>query len=135
MAPRTGTWNRVRTLALLWAGMASLAALGCGSTSVDLQSTAVWSATYESGFGHVLVRVAGKTSGERVTILTYGDGLRAEKDLALGAGGTFDEEVEIAFTHAPDTTPRTYTTTLRAYRDDASVSTELQSPELTFPVP
>jgi hypothetical protein len=49
-------------------------------------------------FGHVMLFIKGKTNAERLTILTYGDGLRGNFPLIIKSDGTFSDTINISFT-------------------------------------
>lgn len=93
---------------------------------------AEWSAVLDNGFGEIHLKIAGKTSGDNVTIETHGDGLISEYELELDDDGNFDEDVIISFTSAPDDTARKYNTVVKAYKYSAVNKVSLESPELNF---
>lgn len=74
-----------------------------------------WSANVDEGFGTIDLDVAGYTTGEKVSIITHGDGVIRYWCLILDSDGNFDETITIAFTHAPDSEPRQYSTEVTAY--------------------
>ncbi|UCH95834.1 MAG: hypothetical protein JSV88_03045 [Candidatus Aminicenantes bacterium] len=105
--------------------------VGCKTSSNELTliiSTAQWFLEHnENGFGSILLRVSGHTNGERVTVLTFGDGLIGEFSLQLDEDLHFNEVVTIAFSHVGYTPPVQAETTVTAYRGEEKVEVRLQS--------
>ena len=105
--------------------------VGCKTSSNELTliiSTAEWSLTYENtGFGYILLRIGGYTNGERVTVLTSGDGLISEHELQLDEDKHFNEIVTIAFSHIGYTPPVQVDTTVTAYRGQEKIEVTLES--------
>ncbi|MBA7589305.1 hypothetical protein ES708_31387 [subsurface metagenome] len=83
-------------------------------------------------FGYVHLNLRGCTTGEKVTIITYGTGVIEEVELALDQDKRFAEEVIIQFTHDADDIPREYSTILTAYKGNYTTSISLESGELTY---
>ncbi|GAH57386.1 unnamed protein product, partial [marine sediment metagenome] len=83
-------------------------------------------------FGYVHLNLSGSTTGDKVTIITYGTGVIEEIELALDQDKRFAQEVIIRFTHAADDTPRKYSTVLTAYKGNYTSSIKLESEELTY---
>jgi len=83
-------------------------------------------------FGYVHLNLNGYTTGERVTIITYGTGVIEEIELCLDQDKRFNHDVIIQFTHSADDTSREYNTILTAYRGDYSTSINLESGGLTY---
>jgi hypothetical protein len=84
-----------------------------------------------TGSGALYLKLVGSTTGEKVEIMTFGDGLIEMKELRLSDGQKFNEDVEIAFSHAGFTTPVTFETLLKASSSNGeSVSITLKCPGL-----
>jgi len=83
-------------------------------------------------FGNVHLNLSGSTTGDKVTVITYGDGVIDELELDLGRGKKFAQDVIIQFTHEADSIPRKYSTVLTAYAGSYITSINLESEELTY---
>ena len=83
-------------------------------------------------FGYVHLSLSGSTTGDKVTVITYGDGVIAELELDLDQDKKFAQDVIIKFTHAADDIPRKYSTVLTAYKGNYTTSINLESEELTY---
>ncbi len=83
-------------------------------------------------FGYVHLDLSGSTTGDKVTVITYGDGVIDELELDLDQDKKFSQDIVIKFTHAADNTPRKYSTVLTAYKGSISTSINLESEELTY---
>ena len=83
-------------------------------------------------FGYVYLGLSGSTNGDRVTVITYGDGVIDELELDLDQDKKFSQDIVIRFTHAADNVPRRYSTVLTAYKGSSTTSTSLESEELTY---
>lgn len=86
----------------------------------------------ELTFGHVLLSLSGSTTGDKVTVISYGDGVIGEIELDLDQDKRFAQEVMIRFTQAADNVPRKYSTVLTAYKGSYTTSISLESEELTY---
>lgn len=82
-------------------------------------------------FGYVKLEISGETDGDKVTIETYGDGLKAEQELKI-VDGKFSENILIAFTPEATDTNFTQTTNLKVYKGVAMYSEELESGALSY---
>ncbi|MCJ7657021.1 MAG: hypothetical protein MUO55_04480 [Candidatus Atribacteria bacterium] len=95
-----------------------------------------WSTTTEEKgdltFGYVHLNLSGSTTGDKVTIITYGDGIIEELELDLGQDKKFSQDIVIKFTHAADNIPRKYSTVLTAYQGNNTTKISLESEELTY---
>lgn len=110
---------------------------GCSYESPVVALTHIeWYTTTETiddfTFGFVRLSISGTTSGDKVTIITYGDGVILEKEIDLDQNNQFNEEVTIVFTHMVDDEPRIYSTTLTAYRGNRFNKIDFVSDELTY---
>ena len=110
---------------------------GCSYESPVVALTHIeWYTTTETiddfTFGFVHLSISGTTSGDKVTIITYGDGVILEKEIDLDQNNQFNEEVTIAFTHMVDDGPRIYSTTLTAYKGSRFNKIDLVSDGLTY---
>ncbi len=83
-------------------------------------------------FGYVHLSLSGSTTGDKVTVITYGDGVIAELELDLDQDKKFAQDVIIKFTHAADDIPRKYCTVLTASKGNYTTSINLESEELTY---
>ena len=83
-------------------------------------------------FGYVHLDLSGFTTGDKVTVITYGDGIIDELELDLDQDKKFSQDIVIKFTHAADNVPRKYSTVLTAYKGSISISINLESKELTY---
>ena len=83
-------------------------------------------------FGNVHLNLSGSTTGDKVTVITYGDGVIDELELDLDQDKKFSQDIVIKFTHAADNVPRKYSTVLTAYKGSISTSIDLESEELTY---
>ena len=86
----------------------------------------------ELTFGYVHLDLSGSTNGDRVTVITYGDGVIDELELDLDQDKKFSQDIVIRFTHAADNVPRRYSTVLTAYKGSSTTSISLESEELTY---
>lgn len=50
-------------------------------------------------FGHVFLVIKGKTNAERMTVKTYGDGIRSNYPIKIDSAGMFNDTIPISFTH------------------------------------
>ena len=83
-------------------------------------------------FGYVHLNLSGSTTGDKVTVITYGDGIIEESELDLDQDNKFSQDIIIKFTHAADNIPRKYSTVLTAYKGNSFTSINLESEELTY---
>jgi len=99
-------------------------------------SYAKWYTTTEEignlTFGYVNLNLSGYTTGDKVTIITYGTGVIAEVELALDQDKRFNQDVIIQFTHSADDISREYDTILTAYKGNYTISINLESGGLTY---
>jgi hypothetical protein len=91
-------------------------------------TTAEWYLQHDSGtWDSIKLRIIGTTSGERVTIMTYGDGVGYELGLTLDENKNFNQVVTIAFSHERYTPPVQFETTVKAFRGSETTEVKLQS--------
>ena len=83
-------------------------------------------------FGYVHLNLSGSATGDKVTVITYGDGEIDELELDLDQDKKFAQDVIIQFTHEADSIPRKYNTVLTAYAGSYITSINLESEELTY---
>ena len=83
-------------------------------------------------FGYVYLSLSGFTTGDKVTVITYGDGIIDESELDLDQDNKFSQDIVIKFTHEADNTPRKYSTVLTAYKRSNTTKISLESEELTY---
>ncbi len=129
------------------AGCLATACPAAPAANVTLNVThSSWAAETNSSLGYVYLTLAGQTTGAKVCVRTYGDGLVYDQALALNSGGEFSNRVCIRFTHSPHTNEFTCDTTVFAYEKSdppavtgtgdagtgVSVSTNLASGNLQY---
>ena len=83
-------------------------------------------------FGYVHLDLSGSTTGDKVTVITYGDGVIDELELDLDQDKKFSQDIVIKFTHAADNIPQKYSTVLTAYKGSNTTKISLESEELTY---
>ena len=83
-------------------------------------------------FGNVHLSLRGSTTGDKVTVITYGDGVIDELELDLDQDKKFTQNVIIQFTHEADSIPRKFITVLTAHAGSYITSINLESEELTY---
>ncbi|MDD3656848.1 MAG: hypothetical protein PHI72_08845 [Atribacterota bacterium] len=110
---------------------------GCLEYTPELTLTNVdWYTGSESinnlTFGYVHLQISGSTTGGRVTVITYGDGVISELELDLDQNGNFSQDVVIQFTHLADDEPRIYSTIVTAYQGNRFTRITLESEELVY---
>ena len=120
-------------------GMSIFLFVGCLSLNnepiLSLSYVEWYTTTEEIGeltFGHVLLSLSGSTTGDKVIVISYGDGVIGEIELDLDQDKRFAQDVMIQFTHAADDIPRKYSTVLTAYKGNYTTSINLESEELTY---
>ena len=77
-------------------------------------------------FGYVYLSLSGFTTGDKVTVITYGDGIIDESELDLDQDNKFSQDIVIKFTHEADNTPRKYSTVLTAYKGSNTTKISLR---------
>ncbi|MBA7566492.1 hypothetical protein ES695_12020 [Candidatus Atribacteria bacterium 1244-E10-H5-B2] len=110
---------------------------GCLNNQLILSLSYVewYTTTEEIGeltFGYVYLNLSGSTTGDKVTVITYGDGVIDELELDLDQDKKFSQDIVIKFTHAADNIPRKYSTVLTAYKGSDTTKISLESEELTY---
>ena len=83
-------------------------------------------------FGYLHLIIRGVTTGDKVTVLTYGDGVISEQELDLDQENKFNQNVIIKFTHMADAVPRIYSTVITAYKGNSLTKINLESEELVY---
>jgi len=83
-------------------------------------------------FGYVYLALSGATTGDRVTVITYGDGVIDEFELDLDQDKGFSQDIVIKFTHAADSVSQKYSTVLTAYSGNSTTKINLESEELAY---
>jgi hypothetical protein len=86
----------------------------------------------ELTFGYVHLDLSGSTTGDKVIVISYGDGVIGEIELDLDQDKRFSQDVTTHFTHAADNVPRKYSTIITAYKGNYTTSINLESEELTY---
>ena len=110
---------------------------GCVSSGpiLSLSNVEWYTTTEEIGaltFGYVHLDLSGSTTGDRVTVITYGDGVIDEFELDLDLDKSFSQDIVIKFTHAADSVPQKYGTVLTAYSGNSTTKINLESEELAY---
>jgi len=120
-------------------GMSIFLFVGCLSLNnepiLSLSYVEWYTTTEEIGeltFGYVHLDLSGSTTGDKVIVISYGDGVIGEIELDLDQDKRFAQEVIIKFTHAADDIPRKCSTVLTAYKGNYTTSINLESEELTY---
>lgn len=120
-------------------GMSIFLFVGCLSLNnepiLSLSYVEWYTTTEEIGnftYGYVHLSLSGSTTGDKVTVITYGAGVIEELELDLDQDKKFAQDVIIQFTHAADNIPRKYSTVLTAYKGSYTTSINLESEELTY---
>jgi hypothetical protein len=72
-------------------------------------------------FGHVSLFLTGRTTGTKVTVETYGDGVIGNPSLQLDSNSAFSDTVKICFTHWATTDKFVRTTKIRVYNDSIPI--------------
>ena len=83
-------------------------------------------------FGYAYLSLSGSTTGDKVIVISYGDGVIGEVELDLDQDKRFAQDVIIQFTHAADDIPRKFSTVVTAYKGNYTTSINLESEELTY---
>ena len=83
-------------------------------------------------FGYVRLDLSGSTTGDKVTLTTYGDGIIEEYELGLDQDKAFSQDILIKFTHEADDIARSYNTVVTAYSGNATTKISLESEELNY---
>jgi hypothetical protein len=114
-----------------------LSCSGCSDNTPILSLNYIdWYATTEKinnlTFGYVHLSISGVTTGDKVTVVTYGDGVLSEQELDLDQENKFNQDVIIKFTHTADNVPRIYSTVIIAYKRNSSTKINLESKELVY---
>ncbi|MEA2021690.1 MAG: hypothetical protein U9N08_04370 [Candidatus Caldatribacteriota bacterium] len=110
---------------------------GCVSSGpiLSLSNVEWYTTTVEIGdltFGYVHLYLSGSTTGDRVTVITYGDGVISEFELDLDQEKGFSQDIVIKFTHEADNVPQKYSTVLTAYSGISTTKVNLESEELAY---
>ena len=123
----------------LVAGMSIFLFVGCLSLNneptLSLSHAEWYTTTEEIGdltFGYAYLSLSGSTTGDKVTVITYGDGVIDELELDLDQDKEFSQDVVIKFTHAADDIPRKFSTVVTAYKGTYTTTINLESEELTY---
>ncbi len=123
----------------LVAGMSIFLFVGCLSLNneptLSLSHAEWYTTTEEIGdltFGYAYLSLSGSTTGDKVTVITYGDGVIDELELDLDQDKEFSQDVVIKFTHAADDIPRKFSTVVTAYKGIYTTTINLESEELTY---
>lgn len=91
-----------------------------------------WYTTRDGRFGDVHLRVSGYTNGDKVTILTHGDGLVDDYEVKLDPQKRFDEDVIITFTAAASKGEFWDETDIKVYSGKDTLVVNLQSGTLRY---
>ncbi|MCK5767732.1 MAG: hypothetical protein KAH35_05090 [Candidatus Atribacteria bacterium] len=110
---------------------------GCVSSGLILSLSNVewYTTTAEIGaltFGYVHLDLSGSTTGDRVAVITYGDGVIDEFELDLDLDKSFSQDIVIKFTHAADSILRKHSTVVTAYSGNSTTKINLESEELAY---
>lgn len=87
-------------------------------------------------FGNVMLSIQGKTNAEKLTILTYGDGLRSDRPIVINPNGSFSDTIQISFIPITygSVLPKSFNsqTILKAYLNSETFDTTFYSGNLHF---
>ncbi len=84
----------------------------------------------DTGGDDIYLHLSGSTTGEKVTLITHGDGFDETLELNLNQFKTFNQEILIAFSNVRYTTPVTMQTVVTAYSSEEQWQISLTSGEL-----
>jgi hypothetical protein len=96
----------------------------------------VWftTTTNSNSFGQVNLAISGSTNADKVTVMTYGDGVLYEKNIQLVLSKGFTNDTTwISFTHFSGTLPTTgfeISTIIKAYKGSDTLMVTLNSGKL-----
>ncbi len=121
-------------------GMSIFLFVGCLSSDnepiLSLSYVEWYTTTEEIGdliFGYAYLSLSGSTTGDKVTVITYGDGIIEELELDLDQDKKFSQDIVIKFTHAADNVSQKFSTIVTAYKEVYyTTSINLESEELTY---
>jgi hypothetical protein len=83
--------------------------------------------------GAVHLIIEGSTTADKVTILTYGDGLASDKEIELDSKNHFNDDVVISFSvTAVPTEEFTVSTDLKIYKKKGMITVTLTSGKLKY---
>jgi hypothetical protein len=106
-------------------------------TSLSITNS-VWFTTTSNtnSFGQVNLAVTGSTNADKVTVMTYGDGVPGEKNIQLDTSKGFkNDSTVISFTHFSGIPPATEfesSTIIKAYKGSDTISVILNSFKLRY---
>jgi len=126
--------KKILILIIIWSFLYFTGCL-CDLPTIILSHIEWYTTTEKIGdltFGFVHLNISGATSGDKITVITYGDGVILEYEITLDHNNQFDEDVVMAFTHMADDEPRTYSTTLTAYKGNCLNKIDVVSEGLTY---
>ena len=101
-------------------------------------TNSVWFTTTSNtnSFGQVNLAVTGSTNADKVTVMTYGDGVPGEKNILLDTSKGFkNDSTVISFTHFSGTLPVTEierSTVIKAYKGSDTLTVTLNSGKLNY---
>ena len=95
-----------------------------------------WITTNVNGFGTVNLVISGSTNADKVTVLTYGDGLIGDFPIVLDSKKSFNKDtIEIAFRHfsnIPSSAEFEYNTNIKAYKGTDTLVVNFKSGKLKY---
>lgn len=120
-------------IALVLLGLAY--ATGCSDQPTINVTTQEWKTRTEIigqlTFGYTELTLSGTTNADKLSVDTFGDGVKSEYAIA-SANGHFNDKVVIEFTHAADSTVFTASTALHAYKNNQVIDIPINSPNLKY---
>jgi hypothetical protein len=126
----------IKILKLILSSFLLISLLNCSKSeqlpnSISITKSEWTSSTNnEKTMGVISLSIAGTTTCSNITIQTHGDGAISDEEITIDSNKHFDATFAISFTHAPDNTPRTYSTVLTCL--DNSITYSLESDYLKF---
>jgi hypothetical protein len=106
-------------------------------TSLNIINS-VWftTTTNSNSFGQVNLAISGSTNADKVTVMTYGDGVLYEENIQLDLSKGFTNDTTgISFTHFSGTPPTTgfeMSTIIKAYKGSDTLKVTLNSGKLKY---
>jgi len=124
--------QKIWSASIVFLLVVSVGFVGCKEIVIDELTlnitTAQWLLEHGPGeWDSIELRITGDTNGDRVTIMTYGDGVRNELELTLDANKQFNQVVTIQFSYAGYYPPVQTETTVTAYHGSEFKSVKLYS--------
>jgi hypothetical protein len=97
-------------------------------------TSSLWYLTQTNyGGGFVSLKIKGSTSGEKVTVRTFGDGVVSDRTVGLDSGKNFNEDIVISFSATSVPVGEfEVSTKVIAYKDSDTLVVSLNSGKLKY---